>query len=274
MSDISTKSLPKSALPIGIFDSGIGGLSIAQNIKKQLPTESLIYIADNLHAPYGEKSDEFISERVIALGEYLASQPVKAIVVACNTATVTAIKTLREKLAIPIIGVEPAIKPAALNSQNKKVGVLVTQATASNQRLHELIHTYASGADVFIQPCPGLVELIEMQGNNQQAINTLLNDFLSPLLIEQIDTLVLGCTHYPLVKSVISEKVGDLVQIIDTAAPVTAQLKRKLSEKDLLAGTEGNKKGDIFYTTSCNQALSTTLQQLWLQPVDVKNLEL
>ncbi|QOL25679.1 glutamate racemase [Thalassotalea sp. LPB0316] len=264
----SKSTISQHNLPIGIFDSGIGGLSIANQIKQRLPNEHLIYLADNLHAPYGEKSDAFICQRVLEIGEFLTKQPVKAIVVACNTATVTAIQALRAKYSIPIIGVEPAIKPAALHSKNRKVGVLVTQATASTQRFHDLIHTYATGADVFIQPCPGLVELIEKLGDNTQQISTLLDQYLTGFIEQDIDTLVLGCTHYPLVKALIASKLNSAVNIIDTGIPVSAQLERKLIEFDLLASAQPTQP-DVFYTSACNQTLAKKIAELWQYPAQV-----
>ena len=276
MSQSQSSSLQHlSHLPIGIFDSGIGGVSIARNIKKTLPNESITYIADDLYAPYGEKSDSFITDRVIELGKQLTKMPVKAIVVACNTATVTAINALREQVNIPIIGVEPAIKPAALSSKNKKVGVMVTQATSVNERFHQLIHTYASGADVYIQPCPGLVELIEAPGDNTDEIHSLLQAFLSSFKTQNIDTLVLGCTHYPLVNQLIAEHLSADITIMDTAAPVTAQLQRKLVEFDLLnqaSTTTNDYARDTFYTTGCDKALARKIEELWHHSVDVQPL--
>ncbi|GLX85175.1 glutamate racemase [Thalassotalea loyana] len=270
MSELKPVIVPaQHELPIGIFDSGIGGLSIAQSIKQELPNEHFIYVADNLNAPYGEKSDQFIRQRVIEIGEFLSAHPVKAIVVACNTATVTAISALRETLSIPIIGVEPAIKPAASNSLNKKVGVLVTQATASTQRLHDLIHTHATGADIYIQPCPGLVESIEKLGDHRAEIDDLLKGYMQGFIEEQVDTVVLGCTHYPLIRSLIEKNLPAHVDVIDTAKPVTAQLARKLSEHHLLATTSNSDLDDVFYTSACNHTLAKKIEELWQHSANV-----
>lgn len=218
---------------IGVFDSGVGGLSIASCIQQALPNESIIYVADTLHAPYGEKSVEQIQTRVNIISDYLIEQGVKAIVVACNTATVNAIEQLRSRVNIPIIGVEPAIKPASAHSAQQKVGILVTQATAHNSRFLNLIATHKQNADVYIQACPGLVELIEQGNLHSPLMRELLSKYLTPLKEKSVDTLVLGCTHYPFVTDIIREIVGDNVTIMETALPVTEQLQRQLSKHQL-----------------------------------------
>jgi len=219
---------------IGVFDSGLGGLSIAQCIQKNLPNENLIYVADSQFAPYGDKSAAEIIQRVNKIADWLIRQRVKAIVVACNTATVSAIDQLRSRVSIPIIGVEPAIKPAALHSKTKKVALLVTEATAINTRFLSLVDKHKNGADIYIQPCAGLVELIEQGLHESEKCYQALNRFLQPLLKSNIDTLVLGCTHYPFVRSVIKNIVGDKITIMETAQPVTEQLIRQLEVNSLL----------------------------------------
>jgi len=220
---------------IGIFDSGVGGLSIAKCIHKHLPNENLIYVADSLYAPYGDKSSTVIIERVNKLADWLISQNVKAIVVACNTATVIAIEQLRSRVNLPIIGVEPAIKPAAIHSKTQKIALLVTEATAVNRRFLALVNKHKNGAQAFIQPCAGLVELIEQGLHESDQCRQLLNGFLQPLLQSNIDKLVLGCTHYPFVSAMIQEIVGEKITIMETALPVTEQLIRQLSNNNLLA---------------------------------------
>jgi len=219
---------------IGVFDSGLGGLSIAHCIQQNLPNENLIYVADSQFAPYGDKSATEIIERVNKIADWLIRQGVKAIVVACNTATVSAIDQLRLRVSIPIIGVEPAIKPAALHSKSKKVALLLTEATAINTRFLSLVDKHKNGADIYIQPCAGLVELIEQGLHESKKCYQVLNGFLQPLLKSNIDTLVLGCTHYPFVRSVIQDIVGDKITIMETAQPVTEQLVRKLEINNLL----------------------------------------
>lgn len=220
--------------PIGIFDSGIGGLSIINYIEKHLPNENLIYVADTLHTPYGDKPEHLILDRVNEIADKLIQKDVKAMVVACNTATVNAIDQLRNRISVPIIGVEPAIKPATLCSKNKKVGVLVTQATALNPRFLNLIEKFAFGAHVIVQPCTRLVELIEQGDIHSSQCHLLLDKYLRPLLKENVDTIVLGCTHYPFLLNKIQTICGDDINIIDTALPVTNQLKRQLQEHGIL----------------------------------------
>jgi glutamate racemase len=239
---------PISSDAIGIFDSGVGGLSIAQCMHHQLPHENIIYIADSLHAPYGEKSVEFIIERVNAIAQILLDKGVKAIVIACNTATVYAIEQLRDKVSIPIIGVEPAIKPAAKQSLSKKVAVLTTQATSENLGFKALINLHSQGSEVFIQPCPGLVEFIEKGLQDSKKCINLLKHYITPLVKAGVDTIVLGCTHYPFVQQQIRMIVGEQVTIIETAYPVTKQLKNRLTELNLTA--LNHNKGELFCYSS------------------------
>lgn len=257
---------------IGIFDSGVGGLSIAKYITEHLPNENIIYVADSLHAPYGEKSVDFITQRVNTIADKLITQGVKAIVIACNTATVNAIEQLRSRVNIPIIGVEPAVKPAAKLSISKKVAVLATQATSDNKRFKALIEQHHNGAEVFIQPCPGLVEFIEQGDLNSAACYQLINDFVTPLVNKGIDTLVLGCTHYPFVQHHIRAIAGQEVIIIETAAPVTMQLQKKLQQAKLLA-TDNEQVSHQFFSTSVNQQQLKTFSDLWQQPVTLAVLQ-
>lgn len=245
---------PVCSDPIGIFDSGVGGLSIAKCIYQQLPHENIIYIADSLHAPYGEKPVEFIIERVNAIAQILLDKGVKALVIACNTATVYAIEQLRNRVSIPIIGVEPAIKPAAKQSLSKKVAVLTTQATSKNSGFKALINLHSHGTEVFIQPCPGLVEFIEQGLQNSDKCINLLKRYIIPLIKAGVDTIVLGCTHYPFIQQQIRLIVGEQVTIIETAYPVTLQLKNRLNELNLTA--LNHTKGKLFCFSS-----NATVQQ-------------
>lgn len=225
--------------PIGIFDSGIGGLSIAKCIAEQLPHENIIYVADSKYAPYGEQSLETIIKRVNAIAQWFIEQRCKAIVVACNTATVNAIDQLRAKVSIPIIGVEPAIKPAIALSKSKKIGVLVTSATAENTRFLSLINKHKNGSSVFVQPCPGLVNMIESGKQESRECFALLTQLLSPLMANNIDQLVLGCTHYPFVSKAIKKIVGNNINLLETAKPVTEQLSRQLTEHKIVNLSSG-----------------------------------
>ncbi len=232
----------------------------------------MIYVADTLHAPYGEKSIEFITKRVNTIAQQLVKQNVKALVIACNTATVNAIEQLREQLSIPIIGVEPAIKPAAKHSQTKKVAVLVTQATSENQRFKELISTHHNGAEVFIQPCPGLVENIEQGEINSDACMALLRQYIEPLLAKKVDTIVLGCTHYPFLQqqiAAIARQVHTEVNIIETAAPVTVQLNKKLIEANLSA-TSSQQVEHLFFSSKAGEKQQQLFSQLWHDEIQLR----
>lgn len=254
--------------PIGIFDSGVGGLSIAQCINQQLPNENLLYVADTLYAPYGEKSTEFIQHRVNEIAQWFIARKAKAIVVACNTATVTAIDQLRQNISIPVIGVEPAIKPAANFSKNKKVAILVTKATAENQRFLSLVAQYSHTIDVTIQPCPGLVELIEQDKRNSTECKLMLARYLQPLIAKGVDTIVLGCTHYPLVKALINEICGNAVVIMETAQPVTEQLKRQLALHQLIS-IHSSLGTSTFYSSKNCPTQHQLFAHIWQQPLSL-----
>ncbi|WP_223270274.1 glutamate racemase [Colwellia sp. C1TZA3] len=256
--------------PIGIFDSGIGGLSIAQCIEQQLPHENLLYVADTLYAPYGEKSAEFIQQRVNEIAQWFIAHNAKAIVVACNTATVNAIDQLRAKISIPVIGVEPAIKPATIFSKNKKIAILVTKATAENKRFLALVAQYSHNSDVIIQPCPGLVELIEQDKRNSPECKLMLLTYLQPLLEKGIDTIVLGCTHYPLIKSLINNICGDSVVIMETAQPVTEQLQRQLALYQLI--NSSNSSGTTtFYSSKYCLTQQALFSHIWQRPLHLNS---
>lgn len=266
---------PSNNAPIGIFDSGVGGLSIAKCISEQLPHEGLIYVADTLHAPYGEKSIDFIIERVNTIAHRLVKQGVKVLVIACNTATVNAISQLREQLSIPIIGVEPAIKPAALQSESKKVAVLVTQATSENSQFKSLITKHQNGAQVFIQPCPGLVEKIEQGLSDSHCCDQLLRRYLLPLIAQKVDRIVLGCTHYPFlqqqIKRIIEEEKASIL-LVETALPVTLQLISQLEKHNLSAAksTIGTRQ---FYSSKNTNIQQELFTKLWQNPLTLQSFQ-
>jgi glutamate racemase len=265
----SLEQYNSSAQAIGIFDSGIGGLSIAQCIAKHLPHEKFIYVADSLFAPYGDKSSATIIERVNKLADWLIDQNVKAIVVACNTATVIAIEQLRCRVSIPIIGVEPAIKPAAQQSRTQKIAILVTEATAVNHRFLALVNKHKNDTEVFIQPCAGLVEFIEQGLHESEQCREILNAFLIPLLQKNIDTLVLGCTHYPFVRSLIQEIVGTDITIMETALPVTEQLARQLENQGLLA-SQSHSLQQIFFSSKISQEQARLMSMFFGQTISLQ----
>ena len=247
---------------IGVFDSGLGGISVLHEIRALLPSESLIYIADSAHVPYGEKSPEFIVQRSIAITEFLLAQPVKAIVVACNTATAAAVTELRQRWPeLLIVGMEPAVKPAVLASVSGKIGVLATTGTLRSARFAALLERFASDVEVITQPCPGLVELIEAGRLDSPETSALLNRYLEPLLQAGCDTLILGCTHYPLLKPLLQTLVPNGVQLIDTGKAVARRLQNELGKQGLLV--EGQAPVDRFYSSGDVCKIEQTLALLW-----------
>ncbi|HEY8353769.1 MAG TPA: glutamate racemase [Methylophilaceae bacterium] len=223
-----------ASAPVGVFDSGIGGVSVLRHIRQLLPQERLIYCADSAHAPYGSKSPEFIRERSHALTQFLLTQGVKAIVVACNTATAAAIGSLRVRHALPVIGMEPAVKPAVAASRNGVIGVLATIGTLRSAQFAALLESYGRDVRVVTQACPGLVECVERGELAGAETEALVAGYLKPLLAAGADVIVLGCTHYPFLRETISRQLPQGVMLIDTGEAVARQLGRKLGEAGLL----------------------------------------
>jgi glutamate racemase len=219
--------------PVGIFDSGLGGLSVLRAVRSQLPDEALIYVADSLYAPYGERDDDFIADRTLAIGEWLVGQGAKALVVACNTATAQSIALVREKLPIQLIGVEPGVKPAALQSKSRVAGVLATRVTLRSARFQGLLERYASDCRFLCQPGHGLVEAVERCDIGSPELRALIESYLQPMLDAGADTLVLGCTHYPFLDAAIRDIAGDRLTLIDTSVAIARQLERVLNQQGL-----------------------------------------
>ncbi|WP_338638312.1 glutamate racemase [Burkholderia pyrrocinia] len=248
--------------PIGIFDSGLGGLSVLRAVRAQLPDESFIYVADSHHAPYGPRDEAFITERTLAIGEWLAREGAKALVIACNTATARAIAAIREHLSMPLVGVEPGIKPAAAVSASGVAGVLATQSTLNSPRFQALLDRYGAGRRFICQPGHGLVEAIERGDTNSPALRALLDSYLQPMLDDGADTLVLGCTHYPFFTETIRNLVGDRLTIVDTSDAIARQLMRILDERNLRAPADTRAAPPRFFSTSDGrqlQVLASTL---------------
>lgn len=261
--------MPQS--PIGVFDSGVGGLSVLREIRTLLPHENLCYVADSGYAPYGDKSQAYIVDRSEAIVRYFLSLQAKAIVVACNTATSMAVDQLRTWCPIPIIAMEPAIKPAALQTRSGVVGVLATSRTVSSNNVNRLIAEHGQGVKVILQACSGFVEQVEIGDLVGKSTRQLVEHHLTPLLAEGVDTLVLGCTHYPFLQKVIAEVAGEGVHIIDPSAAIAKQLMRKLSEQQRL--NTSSEKGVLTILTSGNPVQSQMLiSQLLEEPVSVSCL--
>jgi glutamate racemase len=226
--DHGTATFKGQGFRLGIFDSGLGGLSILRAVRAALPEADLLYVADSGHAPYGERDDEFVSARSSAITAFLLAQGVDAVVVACNTATAAAVHHLREHWPhLPVIGVEPGVKPAVHHSGTKRVGVLATPVTLASEKFATLVAQHGQHAHIVLQPCPGLAREIERGELDTPALRALVAQFSRPLLDEGVDTVALGCTHYPLVESLFREALGPGVQIIDTSEAVARQVIRK-----------------------------------------------
>tara|TARA_B110000003_G_scaffold147789_1_gene148804 strand:- start:1475 stop:2278 length:804 start_codon:yes stop_codon:yes gene_type:complete len=222
------------SFPIGIFDSGVGGLSVLQRIHSKLPNESLVYVADSINAPYGAKDDSFILDRSISIVDFLVvNHQIKLLVIACNTATASSIGKLREIYDFPIIGMEPAIKPANEASKSKKVGILATEGTIKSSKFSALLDSHSGETQFFTQPCIGLVELIEQGKVESHEVISLLNKNLIPLLEHNVDVVVLGCTHYIFIKKNVENFFNSEITIIETGEAVAMQTQRILKEFNL-----------------------------------------
>ena len=252
--------------PVGFFDSGVGGLSVLQAVRRILPHENLVYFADSAHCPYGSKSGDFVRERAQAITAFMVERNVKAVVVACNSASEAALEWLRRVFpALEIIGVEPAVKVAQSLSRNKKIGVLGTALTLGGGRFSRLLENFSAGMEVYTQPVAGLVERIEAGGAADAAINAILKKNLRPLLKKGIDTLVLGCTHYPLLKDQIAALCGPQVEVIDTGEPVARQLWRRLVASGRLNPGPGGGRIEYF-SSGALPAVTPVLRMIMADP--------
>lgn len=264
---MNTQAHPEDA-PVGVFDSGLGGLSILRHIRAQLPHEHLIYVADTGFAPYGDKPEHVVAERSLAVARFLVERGVKAIVVACNTATISAVRLMCDTFPdLPIVGVEPGLKPAAAATRSGKVGVLATERTLAGAKFRQLRDqiTAATHAQFLLQPCRGLVDRIEL--GDTEGTRELLQRYVTPLLDQGADTLVLGCTHYPLVRAAIEDVIASAgargVTLVDTGDAVTRQLVRLLDAGRLLRSPSGDAPGTLeAWTSASATALSAAFNSL------------
>ncbi|MFN8405685.1 MAG: glutamate racemase [Anaerolineales bacterium] len=244
--------------PIGIFDSGVGGLSVLRAIRERMPNEAILYFGDQAHIPYGPRLMEQIRRFSEAITNFLLEKNAKIIVVACNTASAAALKYLREKFPnVQFVGMEPAVKPAAEYTRTGKVGVLATPATFQGELYASVVGRFANGVEIFQNTCDGLVQQVEQGNLGGSETRRILNDALTPMLEQNIDTVVLGCTHYPFVIPLIQEIVGEKVRVIDPAPAVARQVERLLE-----AGwkkSQMSARGKIQLITSGNPAALQSL---------------
>jgi glutamate racemase len=260
-----------TAVPaIGVFDSGVGGLSVLKHIRAALPRHRLLYVADSGHVPYGDKTPEYIRERSFALTSFLLEQGAAAVVIACNTATAAAAAALRERFEIPIVGMEPAVKPAVAATRSGVVGVLATVGTLESAKFAALLEQYAGDVEIVAQACPGLVEQVEAADLDGPATRELIELYTQPLLARGADTLVLGCTHFPFLRPLITTIVGPQVTLIDTGEAVAKQVVRRLPPAADAAGAAAPEES--FWTTGDVGAAQRIVPRLWGRTVAVRAL--
>lgn len=242
--------MDKRNLPIAFFDSGVGGISVLREALALMPRENYVYFGDSANAPYGTKTVEEIRALTLGHAERFYRQGIKALVIACNTATSAAIQSLRSIYTdIPVIGIEPALKPAALMAEHPTVIVMATPLTVSAAKFHELLGHYSDKADVIPLGCPGLMEFVEMGCLDTPQVENYLRELLGPYLSRySADAIVLGCTHYPFVKPLIRKIAGDQVRIFDGGTGTARELMRRLTQEDLL--TDRTAQGTIAFNES------------------------
>lgn len=256
------KPQPTMQSPIGIFDSGVGGLSVLRALRQQFPTEDVIYLGDQGHVPYGTRSLEEVREFSLEITRFLLQKGAKIILVACNTASAAALHILRQTFPeVPFVGMEPAVKPAVEHTRSGVVGVLATQATFQGELYASVVERFSHGVQLLTYTCPGLVDRIEMGDLDSPVVRNILEDGLQPMLAAGIDTVVLGCTHYPFVIPTIEQIAGEGVRVIDPAPAVARQLGHVLAERGLLR-PEGGLGTLWFYTTGAVEKMEKLLPVL------------
>ncbi len=260
--------------PIGIFDSGVGGLTVLRHIRTMLPAEDLVYVGDTAYVPYGTKSADSICKRADQIVRYLIDQhQVKAVVIACNTATSAAVQYLRNAFDIPVIGMEPGLKPAVRLSKSGTVGVLATESTLKSEKFQHLVNRFGQETRVITQHCSGLVELIEQGKQAADETRELVKHYLQPLLDQHADTVVLGCTHYPFIAPLILEISKGSVEIIETGSAIAKHLQNVLNDQQLLNDRFAN--GSIyFYATQYDAATRSKFNMFWGEETNLQSLDL
>ena len=257
--------------PIGVFDSGVGGLSVFREVRRALPGEDLLYVADSGHAPYGNRPSSFIARRAEAIAEFFVNEGAKAIVVACNTATAVAVQTLRSRFPIAIVAIEPAVKPAALLTRSGVIGILATSQTIASDRLSRLVQEHGERVRVLMQPCPGLAEQVEKAELEGADTEALIARYVSPMVERGADTIVLGCTHYPFLAQAIRKVAGPDVSIVDPSLAVARELHRRLEAGGLLSGRQDS-GAERFWTSGDPDEVRRVVALLWGKEVAMRPL--
>jgi glutamate racemase len=257
--------------PLAIFDSGVGGLSVAREIRRALPSEDLLYVADSAYCPYGDRPDAEVRERALAVGRHLAGAGAKLIVVACNTATGAALEDLRKAVDVPVVGLEPAVKIAARVTRAGRIGVMATTSTVRSERLARLIRSHADGIEVLNVPCPGLADLVEDGHLDDAALQIRLEELTRPLRKAGVDAVVLGCTHYAFVAPALARVMGPGVELVDSAPAIARRVEHLLREGGLLAPSG---PGSLrVLTTGEPGRVGPVVERLWGSPVSVDRLD-
>lgn len=256
--------------PIAVFDSGLGGLTVLRALRERLPQEDFFYFADTRHLPYGDRPEAFLRQRGVAIAEALHRRGAKAMVIACNTATAAAAEAIRAAAALPVVALEPGVKPAAALSQRGVIGVLATTRTLHSERFQRLVANHAYHVQVLAQACPGLADAIENDGPDSPQIEALLDRFVAPLAAAGADVVVLGCTHYPWVADGIARRMPAGTVLLDTGEAVARQLERVL-----LAGhLQGGGAGRLAMATSGAPApVIATVDRLFGQKIKIEHWE-
>jgi glutamate racemase len=254
--------------PIGIFDSGVGGLSVAREIRRALPGEDLLYVADTAYCPYGDRPLEEVRRRALAVGRYVEGAGARLVVAACNTASGAALEQLRQTLTIPVVGLEPAVKTGVALTRNGRVGVMATAGTLASARFARLVRDHARGVEVLAQACPGLADLIEDGHLDDSVLVGRLDELTQPMRRAGVDTVVLGCTHYAFVSGPLARLLGPGVQLVDSAPAIARRTEHLLRDNGLSRG--GSPGTFTVRTTGAPRNVAPVVARLWGTEVTVE----
>jgi glutamate racemase len=259
-----------SEAPVGIFDSGVGGLSVLREIRAAMPAESIYYVADSANAPWGDKPPSFVRDRGLKIAQFLVERGVKAIVIGSNTGTAGSAEALRGTLTVPVVGIEPGIKPAVAATKTRVIGAIVPAAVSGSDRLASLLDRFGSDVQVVIQPVPGLVEHVEAADLDGPELTRMVEGYIRPMLDAGADTIVLGSTHYVFLKPLIAQLAGPNVTLIETGAAVARRLAKVLAERHLAA--KGRQAQERFWTSGDPATSARVMSALLGRQVEVEKL--
>lgn len=258
--------------PIGVFDSGVGGLSVAREIARLLPAEEILYVADTAYCPYGDRPAPEVRARALAVGRHLEEEGSKLVVAACNTASGAALEDLRAALRVPVVGLEPAVKTAAARTRNGRIGVMATSGTLASDRYARLVRDHARERQVVPLACPGLADLVEAGHLDDEALDSRLQALVAPLRAADVDTVVLGCTHYAFVEGPIRRALGPGVEIVDSGPAIARRADALLAEAACRAN--GGRRGGLrVRTTGDAREVARIVARIWPGPVPVEHVD-